>query len=79
MSSKDLISKQLLKRLLVDFGTQLFKLNIIDAELLSSEQPRVEGKRAGQLNPQIISAIANHAAVITSASAPRASTAKTPK
>ena len=46
MASKDLISKQLLKRLLVDFGTQLFKLNIVDAELLSSEQPRVEGKRA---------------------------------
>ena len=46
MSSKDLISKQLLKRLLVDFGTQLFKLDIAEAELLSNEQPRVEGKRA---------------------------------
>ena len=46
MPSKDLISKQILKRLLVEFGTQLFKLDIIEAELLSSEQPRVEGKRA---------------------------------
>ena len=46
MSSKDLISKQLLKRLLVDFGVQLFKLDIVDADLLSNEQPRVEGKRA---------------------------------
>ena len=46
MADKDLISKKLLKRLLVDFGTQLFKLDIAEAELLSSEQPRVEGKRA---------------------------------
>ena len=46
MSTKDLISKQLLKRLLVDFGTQLFKLDIVEAEMLSTEQPRVEGKRA---------------------------------
>ena len=46
MPNKDLISKQILKRLLVEFGTQLFKLDIIEAELLSSEQPRVEGKRA---------------------------------
>ena len=46
MSDKDLISKQLLKRLLVDFGTRLFKLDIVEAELLSSEQPRIEGKRA---------------------------------
>ena len=46
MATKDLISKQLLKRLLVDFGTQLFKLDIVEADLLSNEQPRVEGKRA---------------------------------
>ena len=46
MPDKDLISKQLLKRLLVDFGTRLFKLDIVEAELLSSEQPRIEGKRA---------------------------------
>ena len=45
-TGKDLISKQLLKRLLLDFGTQLFGLDIVEAELLSSEQPRIEGKRA---------------------------------
>ena len=37
-----LISKQLLRQLVVDFGNQLFGLNIIEAELLSSEQARVE-------------------------------------
>ena len=42
MPNKDLISKQLLRQLIVDFGNQLFGLNIIEAELLSSEQPRVE-------------------------------------
>ena len=46
MPDKDLISKQLLKRLLIDFGTRLFKLDIVEAELLNSEKPRVEGKRA---------------------------------
>ena len=46
MPHKDLISKRLLKRLLIGFGTQLFKLDIAEAELLSSEQPRIEGKRA---------------------------------
>ena len=46
MPSKDLISKQLLRQLIVDFGNQLFGLNIIEAELLSSEQPRVEERRA---------------------------------
>ena len=46
MPNKDLISKQLLRQLIVDFGNQLFGLNIIEAELLSSEQPRVEERRA---------------------------------
>ena len=46
MPDKDLISKQLLKRLLVGFGTRLFKLDIVEAELLSGEQPRIEAKRA---------------------------------
>ena len=46
MSGKDIISKQLLKRLLVGFGNRLFYLDIAEADLLSSEQPRVEGKRA---------------------------------
>ena len=42
MPNKDLISKQLLRQLIVDFGNQLFGLNIVEAELFSSEQPRVE-------------------------------------
>ena len=46
MLTKDLVSKKLLKRLLVDFGNQLFDLNIAQAELLNSEQARIEGKRA---------------------------------
>ena len=46
MPSKDLISKQLLRQLAVDFGNQLFGLNIVEVELLSSEQPRVEERRA---------------------------------
>ena len=46
MPSKDLISKQLLRQLAVDFSNQLFGLNIVEAELLSSEQARVEERRA---------------------------------
>ena len=46
MPNKDLISKQLLRQLAVDFSNQLFGLNIVEAELLSSEQPRVEERRA---------------------------------
>ena len=46
MLSKDLISKQLLNSLLIDFGTQLFGLDIVEADLLSNEQPRVEAKRS---------------------------------
>ena len=46
MPTKDIISKRLLKRLLIDFGTQLFKLDIVEADLLSNEQPRIEAKRA---------------------------------
>ena len=46
MPNKDLISKKILKRLLVEFSTQLFGLNIVDAEPLDTEQPRIEGKRA---------------------------------
>ena len=46
MPAKDLISKQLLQRLLIGFGNRLFDLNIVEAELLSNEQPRIEGRRA---------------------------------
>ena len=43
MPNKDLISKKILKRLLVEFSTQLFELKIVDAEPLDTEQPRIEG------------------------------------
>ena len=43
---KDIVSKKLLKRLLVGFGNQLFGLDIVEAELLSGEQQRIEAKRA---------------------------------
>ena len=46
MPAKDLISKQLLQRLLIGFGNRLFDLNIVEAELLSNEQPRIESRRA---------------------------------
>ena len=46
MPDKDLISKQLLQRLLVGFGNRLFKLDITEAELLNNEQPRIEARRA---------------------------------
>ena len=46
MPVKDLISKQLLQRLLIGFGNRLFDLNIVEAELLSNEQPRIESRRA---------------------------------
>ena len=42
MPKKDLISKQLLRQLAVDFSNQLFGRSIVEAELLSSEQPHVE-------------------------------------
>ena len=46
MPEKDLISKQLLKRLLVGFSNQLFGLDITRAKLLNNEQPRIESRRA---------------------------------
>ena len=46
MPEKDLISKQLLQRLLIGFGNRLFDLNIVEAELVSNEQARIESRRA---------------------------------
>ncbi len=46
MPDKDLISKQLLQRVLIGFGNRLFDLNIVEAELLSNEQARIESRRA---------------------------------
>ena len=47
MPEKDLISKQLLQRLLIGFGTRLFDLDIVEAELLSNEQERMEVNAGG--------------------------------
>ena len=46
MSQKDIVSKDLLKRLLLDMATYLLRLDLIDAELLSTEQQRFEDRRA---------------------------------
>jgi len=46
MAHKDLISKHILKRLLLDIGIHLFKLDLVDAELLSTEEQRVEERRS---------------------------------
>ncbi len=46
MPDKDLISKRLLQRILIGFGNRLFDLNIVEAELLSNEQARIEARRA---------------------------------
>ncbi len=41
MGQKDIISKDILKRLLLDMAVYLFRLDLIDAELLSTEQQRI--------------------------------------
>lgn len=46
MGQKDIISKDILKRLLLDMAVYLFRLDLIDAELLSTEQQRIEDRRA---------------------------------
>ena len=46
MSQKDIVSKDLLKRLLLDMATYLLRLDLVDAELLSTEEQRIEDRRA---------------------------------
>jgi hypothetical protein len=46
MIHKDVISKDLLKRLLLDMAIYLFQLDLVDAELLSTEEQRIEDRRA---------------------------------
>ena len=46
MSQKDIVSKGLLKHLLVDMARYLLRLDLIDAELLSTEEQRIEDRRA---------------------------------
>jgi len=46
MGEKDIISKQIFKRILVDVATYLFGLELQSAELLETEQQRIEDRRA---------------------------------
>ena len=46
MGQKDIISKSILKRILLDMAVYLFKLELVDAELLSTETQRIEDRRA---------------------------------
>lgn len=46
MGQKDVISKQIFKRILVDVATYIFKLQLESVELIETEQQRVEDRRA---------------------------------
>ena len=46
MGQKDIVSKGILKRLLLDMAIYLLRLDLIDAELLSTEEQRIEDRRA---------------------------------
>lgn len=49
MGQKDIISKQIFKRILVDVATYIFKLQLDTVELLETEQQRIEDRRADLL------------------------------
>ncbi|MEI6706356.1 MAG: hypothetical protein WCK96_04370 [Methylococcales bacterium] len=46
MAQKDIISKQIFKRIFVDIATYIFKLNLKTVELIETEQQRIEDRRA---------------------------------
>lgn len=46
MGQKDVISKQIFKRILVDVATYIFKLQLESVELIETEQQRIEERRA---------------------------------
>ena len=46
MAEKDIISKQIFKRILVDVATYIFKLQLETVELIETEQQRIEDRRA---------------------------------
>lgn len=46
MGQKDIISKNILKRILLDMAVYLFRLELVDAELLATEEQRIEDRRA---------------------------------
>ncbi len=46
MTQKDIISKQIFKRIFVDIATYIFKLDLKTVELIETEQQRIEDRRA---------------------------------
>jgi predicted transposase/invertase (TIGR01784 family) len=46
MHHKDIVSKNTLKRLVLDMATYLFELDLVDIEILSEEHQRIETRRA---------------------------------
>lgn len=46
MGQKDVISKGILQRILLDMAVYLFQLDLVDAELLATETARIEERRA---------------------------------
>lgn len=46
MGQKDIISKQIFKRILIDVATYIFKLQLETVELIETEQQRIEDRRA---------------------------------
>jgi hypothetical protein len=46
MGQKDIISKQIFKRILMDVATYIFKLQLETVELIETEQQRIEDRRA---------------------------------
>ncbi|MDP2427833.1 MAG: hypothetical protein Q8N29_00590, partial [Methylobacter sp.] len=46
MGHKDVISKQIFKRILIDVATYIFKLELESVELIETEQQRIEDRRA---------------------------------
>jgi len=46
MPKKDIISKQIFKRIFIDVTTYLFKLDLQEVELIEMEQQRIEDRRA---------------------------------
>ncbi len=46
MGHKDVISKQIFKRILIDVATYIFKLELESVELIETEQQHIEDRRA---------------------------------
>ncbi|MGH8560284.1 MAG: hypothetical protein ACRESZ_23095, partial [Methylococcales bacterium] len=46
MGELDIISKRILKRLLLDIGKYLCGLNLVEAELMATEEQRIEDRRS---------------------------------